>query len=785
MADEFDRINGFDYAAANDDYIDDEQLDRVLEEIDDIKRAIRTLPDGERLLSGETQRARRTQEEQTRYGDSELRDAVERLIRTTEEFTRSSREADRRLSDEINVIKNQLYKLSGKEDFASSLAKISGNVKRAEEFIININNAVETLSSAAPSQSGLTDTELLRQIYELKTLIGAPSNATEKRNEGLAELYNLLAKVKYEVKRESATVPDKFTAVDALRRRLEETDETDVAPIVAELNAIIDELVALPLDLANFDDVLSYARSNESFFVAPSRKESVRSYLTSVSALMSGGVSNGIDDLPDLIAAKNGIQSNRNEFKCESVYSAVLNTNIALLSEKDESRVKSLRAELSEQVRKLTVLEVCDLVDYPRVELKRGYRPTRTGGADGLFDRLGEIKNLLLDASLAPSENVGASGEEGAAKVDAEGVSRAIMDLKGDCLAILDRLGDRENPSAVEGDVALTLSEAVVQLDRLFDDVKNLVTDSENTVMGSLEVIGDAVASLAATTEERAQASKDDRIKILDGVSRLLTQSGAAPVAGVATNGDVDEIATLNARLLDVEKRQRAILNAIEANALASERRAKENRDEIIAAFEAKTSEMAKGFDGRIVSVLQAIEHAIGAPATNAERGGEAETLGEIKKLREQIFAISMANVSSDERASYQSYNSVILNELYDLADSVADLRDELEAGKTAATDEGLAESLAGLEKKLDEAIESSAGSDAVMTELLKLKDEMAKTPARPAAVKTERVTKTTLPRKSAPAVKRKSKAKPISGSLSIDEILTRMQETELIGDDE
>lgn len=780
MANDIDRMNG------NFDYPDDEQLDRVLAEIDEIKRTIRSLPDGERILAGgvPVQNYGAPDRAPAYASDPELRASVERLVRSVDELARTSRETDRRFSDEINLIKNQIYKLSGKEDVSTALGKLGGSVKRAEEAIIGVNGAIEALSSVERASTSSTDTELLRQLYEIKTLVGAPSAATEKRNEGLCELYNLLAKVKCEAKRESASVTEKFTAVDALRRRLEETDELDVAPIAEELNAIIDKLVALPLDLTNFDDVLSYARSGDAFAVAPSRKESVRSYLTSVSSLMSGGAANGIDDLPDLIAAKNGIQSNRNEFKCESVYSAILNTNIAILSEKDEAKLKSLRAELTENVRNLTALEVCDLVDYPHVELRRPARTNRAVNTEGLFDRLTEIKNLLLDANVSGADKIVATDDEETAKVDAESVSRAILDLKGDCLAILDKLGDKE---ADEDGAAPTIGEIVVQLDRLFEDVKNLVTDSENNVMSSIEVLGDAVASLSATTAERAQACKDDRIKILEGIN-ILTGGTTVPAEGAHTASSELEI-----RLKDVERRQRALMNAVETNALEAAKRAEENKAAIIAAFDEKAAEMSKAFDNRLVAVLQAVEHtatlasaAFVAPEpamSGVQTASDDKTvLAEIKKLREQLFAITMANVSEDDKARYESYNSIILNEIYDLADDISDIREELDNhstdGEIAAR---LTDGIAAIENKLNAAIDGKSNDD-VIGELNKLKEEIAKAPARRSP--TGKNAKTTLPRKTVPAsVRRRNAPKSLSGNLSVDEILSRIGDTR-IGDE-
>lgn len=88
MADEMGRING------GHDYPDDEQLDRVLAEIDEIKRTIRSLPDGDRILAGGTTPTGGYGEtyrpEPSVVSDPELRAAVDRLVRSVDELRRAS-----------------------------------------------------------------------------------------------------------------------------------------------------------------------------------------------------------------------------------------------------------------------------------------------------------------------------------------------------------------------------------------------------------------------------------------------------------------------------------------------------------------------------------------------------------------------------------------------------------------------------------------------------------------------------------------------------------------------
>ena len=125
------------------DSMSDENLDRVLDEIQDIKHTIQGLPDTEFFNDGydEVPSDRKTQfvtRELNRLGNrlSQLQsendgrnyrqgedfdDAVEHLISASERQIKRSREVERKLTDEISTIKKQMYKLSSLSDIASAV----------------------------------------------------------------------------------------------------------------------------------------------------------------------------------------------------------------------------------------------------------------------------------------------------------------------------------------------------------------------------------------------------------------------------------------------------------------------------------------------------------------------------------------------------------------------------------------------------------------------------------------------------------------------------------------
>ncbi|MBQ8882500.1 MAG: hypothetical protein IJY70_03810, partial [Clostridia bacterium] len=539
MANDYDRsiddMLGFD-GLEEEDLFGDERLDRVIDEIAEIRNTIQGMPedDGASSVDGmgyseitrlrdEVRFSKTTQklEDEIRrlndrisdmrhergkesITDEILANSIERLTVLVEELIRSTKDSERKFGDELTAIRSQIYKSAGAGtgEIATTINTIKNKVNSTEDYVVSLSSALEELTIGTNATVKTeTDTELLRQIYEIKSMLGSVSPAAVKRNEEILELYNLLSKVKYEIKNPNATVSDKYATVDALNKKLNETTETDIAPIVDALNAVIEDLGALPLDVDTADDVFEYVQLHDAFNIPNSKKEAIRTYLSTVSAIIRDGGSDGVDDLPDLIATKNSIQGNRNEFECERIYATVLNTNIAVLSEKDPAKLKVLRAQLKDQITQLTLLQVSDLIAYPKVVITRPYRTPRVVESDGLFGKIAEIKNAIIDGAYAGAV-VGSASEPVVSESESEiedeianikkeiyglnnieEIGQGLSDLKADCLEILARLDESQVAAGVAVG-AVTLEETVSQLDRLFDDIKNLASDCENSIMG-------------------------------------------------------------------------------------------------------------------------------------------------------------------------------------------------------------------------------------------------------------------------------------------------------------
>lgn len=778
------------------DDFEDEKLDKVLDEIAEIRQTIQGLPDSYDDFGGGydevtklrdevrfSKTTQRLQDEIKRLSnrindfrdesnaagertESVTLDELGKLMAYCEEIIRSGKETDKKFSEEVSEIKRRLYKLTPSVDVPGELETIKNNVKNAEELLAGIGGTVDELNATAKRAGEQTDAhaEVLRQFYDIKNLLGNPSPIGERRNDELLDLYNMLAALKNTLESQSISLADKYVAADKLAKRLYETAESDVRSIADGLSRAIEMLGKTTLDRAGLDSVLEYVRSGgDAFTVSVSRRETISSYMDSVETFLAGAIGGNVDDLPDIIALKNNIQNNRNEFECENVYSDVLNTNISLLGEKDPIRQKALRAQFKELLNRLTSLEASDLVDYKIAAINKPFRAYKRGEGEGIFDKLNELKNLILDANLrADGDSVsqqtgsGIVSEINSLKSELynigniENISQAIIDLKGDCLTIIDKLDEKSVSSDEMGVIASvpTLSEIVAQLDRLFDDVKNIVTDSENNILSSLEVIGEAVGNLSLQNKETAEEAKVDRKKLMDDVTCIREAvTGEKNTAVFARDMSREEIGTSESGNADINARIAAL---------------EQNQQKILALLENITDNnyVTTSLEDRLTT----LENKVG------------ETIAkEVGMLRDQLFAISMANVSDGENSGYESYNNVILGEIYSIQDSLDAIREAAEK-IGGAENERLNKELAELKSEISDALGRTGDNEAIIKELNKIKEEFK---AKPAPV---RKAKPEPPKATVVQVRKQKRVTPVTVSdASIGDLLAKIGNTDIV----
>lgn len=97
-------------------------------------------------------------------------------------------------------------------------------------------------------------------------------------------------------------------------------------------------------------------------------------------------------------------------------------------------------------------------------------------------------------------------------------------------------------------------------------------------------------------------------------------------------------------------------------------------------------------------------------PTREEDAKSNEEVLNEVQSLRDQLFAISMANVNDGANETYESYNNIILDE-------ITALRDEITAIKASNKSSAIMDEVAAIKEKL-----SDDTTDRIVEQLGKLK---------------------------------------------------------------
>ncbi len=698
MADNFERSD--EAFMSNDGVMDevkyDDELDQVLEEIAEIKQTIKELHD----MDGDGD----VDEDDEEYEYLPSTNALKKIVAMCEELVNRSSVNERKLNTALASLKSN--------DRVASFDAMTNSARASEEYVASV------LGNAAPAEKGL-NVEVLRQLYDIKKLLGSSSEDAKKQNDQLFELYNLLNKVKYNVGQKKLSVVVKFNSVDELVKKLNEVENCDVTPIVDALNSLVFELRAQPLDRSTAQQIFDASQAGSALNIPSDKHNGVLLYFDELAKLVASDDRMGA--LATVIAIKNNIQNGRNAFENERIYTEILKNNIALINDKDIPHRKALQREQNKLIRKLTALEVGDLIDYPEISTNKPYSDASEKNAVGLYEQISALNNSGVVNNI-------------------DALSQAILSIKGDCNAILDRMDIRHtDDGATVVDGMPSLGEIVAQLDRLFDDIKNVVADSENNIMSSIVVIGEALARLGA------------------GPISIDRSQEQAPIAPADASG-------LAARMDAIEQNQQqimSVLNLLAANA------------------------------GLPITGNEEDENFYNSPATLGDvvcledqiTEFEKSVTAEIKQLRDQFFAVSMASVSDGETDNFESYNNIILNELYDISDKLEDMPAKpVVVEKNTEESEALSRELADIKADIA-ALDKGVDGDTVLKEIAKLQEVVATrpepAPKAPKAPPKKRPAPETKPF-SAPAQKKK-KASALGKDLSISEILNRIGETDII----
>lgn len=407
---------------------------------------------------------------------------LEKLISINEAILMNAKNTDVHVQSELNAIKDKLAKLPDFDELNKAVGAIRRSAKAGDPALAEqlaklkesigagngggdlgrIEAQLDMLARTVKGGNASVDnSEIFRQLFEIKNMLGYASATDGKHNAEILVLYNELAKTRFHVTSQTESVVDKLSALDAFCKKLSETNETDLGGLIAGAAELSDLLYATPLDRRTLDN-LSEAASAGSVQLPRNRYEAALSLLDFSDR---AGKENGTtvpDYLGELVAAKNAATDGKSKDLNEKLQAVITEKATA------DANVEA-RAEVKDALCRLTALVLGDLIELPRAVAPRSIRMKTPEEGQAIYDKLNELKALLESgASAAPASN------ESAAQVDTATVSTAPV--SPEMIAAIDALrNDVHNIS-----VASELNASMEELKKEYLQIVDMLTGMTN-----------------------------------------------------------------------------------------------------------------------------------------------------------------------------------------------------------------------------------------------------------------------------------------------------------------
>ncbi len=404
------------------------EIKRLQDRIDDLLKNASSPQNEQQPASSQTQDTARFEGEKTLDFD--------KLLTINESILRAMRDSDAHIRGEIAQLKKQLEEFPSMEELNRAIGNVKKSAHGAEcalngdtvmklaSDIAAVRSAVQSgapavASSAVPpvvinegTGGDIDASELLRQLYDIKSVLGSSSAAAVKRAQTIGDLVNDFKKVNFDVQSQTVSFKDKLASVFGYAKKLGDCNEQDAVDLIKATNAIISELASVNVDKDVFNDLVAYCNDNGDKSITPAMRDSAERFFNITEKLADAEVDDVGDYLPDLLAEKNTLQNNKREEENNALFSDI--TDAFLDDSRDDDAIKDKIAELAE-------IKVGDIIDLPLIPAPKAYKAVHSVSDDTIFTKLAEIK-----AAIAEVSNAAAQAAE--AEADAESDEKAEAD---------------------------------------------------------------------------------------------------------------------------------------------------------------------------------------------------------------------------------------------------------------------------------------------------------------------------------------------------------------------
>ena len=478
-----------------------------------------------------------------------------KLLSINEAILRATQDSDARVQSEIAAIKKDLESFPSAEDLNKVLSAIkkaarNGAAGLSDEAmsgiaaeIASLRDALASSSTPAPgapqAQKDIDASELLRQLYEIKAIIGSTSEASLNRTQTILDLVADFKKLNFDVHSPDVSFKEKLSTLFAFTKKLSECTEPDAIDLIEATNSLLEKVAGKSLDKKSFADVVAYFQEKGPA-ISPAVKESADKFFDLAEKVGKAELTEVSDYLPDLIAERNKMEENRRKDENEANLKKLTDALVNNPGEEDTIRVL---------LNELTEVSLGDVVVLHYVNTPKSYKASRPVSSDTIFSKISDIKTAIENLqAIQPEEKPEETlAPENAAEPEPEQPPAYVDSIVAEVLAAVDELKAMLEAQKREPSTVVVSENSESDISAVFEDVRTQYLDISDKIVAISEKLAEPPQEDAPimTPEEKEKALGDlEYIHTkLDDYEVFLNQIAdiRADIAGMSGGGDASE----------------------------------------------------------------------------------------------------------------------------------------------------------------------------------------------------------------------------------------------------
>ena len=474
-----------DFVETEDDFSVEEELDSALTEIAGLKESLSA-----------TVKSDPVPHTRDSYKRTEAR-SVDYPVQPEYHSQRVSNDAIYRLMEEVTAIKGAVSAMA-KNSSSADVEALKIGISKAEGAFYDLKNKVENATTKNADNDPFA-TSVIHQLVKIKKLIGSDNVAEVQLNNELNELYLLEQKATRYVENDNIAFEKKFSAIDDLIQRLKEAYNYDVSPLIVKVNALLQKIATKPLTKESLSALESYLNKSKENGISVDYVKELDSYLTLVEKALLTTAEQALSMLDDIVSRKNAICLKKKP-ETENLRQEYVKNCNALQTEKDKDSVTFLRNKTNAILKEITKLNIGDVYAFDKVEIQKDFRVLKQPSNKSIYETILELKNIVASGGILSADDA----KTGIAS-DISYIKEKLDIMQSERAPIVVPTPSENGSGAVVTAGMLTLESVVGQLDRLFDDIKNVVDALEVNVMDNLAIINDNVNIIKESVDKSVE----------------------------------------------------------------------------------------------------------------------------------------------------------------------------------------------------------------------------------------------------------------------------------------